>query len=64
MGNLEYITALVSEVEKQIEAGKSLEEIQKNFDLPKYRHLEEWSKFKDSNVRRAYEEIKGKWTDF
>jgi cyclase len=60
----EYITAFVNEVEKQVEAGKSLEEIQESFDLPKYRHLEEWSKFKDSNVRRAYQEIKGKWTDF
>jgi cyclase len=57
-----YITALVNEVDRLVKAGKSLEEIQKTFDLPEYRHLEKWDRMMPRNLERAYQELAGKWT--
>jgi glyoxylase-like metal-dependent hydrolase (beta-lactamase superfamily II) len=57
-----YITAFVAEMEKHIKAGKSLEEIQKTFDLPEYRHLEKWDRMMPRTIERAYQELTGKWT--
>lgn len=56
----QYLVDLQLEVKKYIEKGKTLDEMKKEIDLPKYKN---WLKYKEwlpANVEKVYKEITGK----
>lgn len=53
-----FLKDFSTEVLRNVEAGKSLEETKKNFSLPRYEKLPGYKAFFDVNVERAYRQLK------
>jgi glyoxylase-like metal-dependent hydrolase (beta-lactamase superfamily II) len=52
-----FLKAFLSEVLQMIEEGKSLEQIKKEFNLPRYETLPGFQQFLSANIERAYQEL-------
>lgn len=53
-----FLRAFLTEVLHHIEKGESLNQTLRRFKLPRYRHLKNFEDFKETNIRRAYQELK------
>jgi len=54
----EFFRAFLSDVLMRIELGQSLEQVLEEFDLPEYRHMYGYEQLIQTNLRRAYTELK------
>ena len=52
-----FLKAFLSQVLLQIEAGKPLEQVKKEFRLPRYEEIPGYSQFLDVNLERAYHDL-------
>lgn len=55
---IDYLTALVAQVEDAIAAGKSLEQTQKTIKMDKFKTLKRWDDWYLLNVQGVYEQLK------
>jgi glyoxylase-like metal-dependent hydrolase (beta-lactamase superfamily II) len=55
---INYLTALVAQVEDAIAAGKSLEETQQGMQMDKFKTLKRWDEWFLLNVQGVYEQLK------
>jgi len=53
----DFLRAFLSEVLKHLEAGKPLEQVKKEFRLPKYEDVPGYRQFLDVNIERAYHDL-------
>jgi len=54
-----YLTDFIRAVKVQVDAGKTLEQVLKDFSLPKYKDLAGWDDWLPGNLTRCYNELKG-----
>jgi long-subunit acyl-CoA synthetase (AMP-forming) len=52
-----FLKAFLTEVLQMIEEGKSLEQIKKEFSLPRYETLPGFQQFLSANIERAYQDL-------
>lgn len=59
LGFQNYLTDFIRAVKVQVDAGKTLEQVLKDFSLPKYKDLAGWDNWLPRNLTRCYNELKG-----
>ncbi|MCI0404680.1 MAG: MBL fold metallo-hydrolase [candidate division Zixibacteria bacterium] len=54
-----YLADFIRAVKVQVDAGQTLEQVLKDFSLPKYKDLAGWDSWLSMNITRCYNELKG-----
>ncbi len=59
LGFQNYLTDFIRAVKIQVDSGKTLEQVLKDFSLPQYKDLAGWDNWLPRNLTRCYNELKG-----
>jgi len=59
LGFQNYLADFIRAVKVQVDSGKTLEQVSKDFSLPRYKDLAGWDTWLPRNLTRCYNELKG-----